>query len=89
MFDTVSAWTAERESHLRAGITLRFVSTMGALHLGHLSSLAQSRRANDRTLVSIFVNAFQFDDLSASDRRRTVFNIVNSDPSLSAPTSRR
>jgi len=42
------------------GRELGFVPTMGYLHEGHLSIVRQSRRRDDATLVSIFVNPLQF-----------------------------
>jgi len=62
LINTASELHQVIEEKKKAGNTVGFVPTMGALHAGHLSLLENARKANDITVVSIFVNPTQFND---------------------------
>jgi len=55
--EELRAWRAG----LPPGAALGLVPTMGALHAGHAALIRRARAENERVLVSVFVNALQFD----------------------------
>lgn len=61
---TAAALETWRHAQRQKGNRIGFVPTMGALHQGHLSLVAQSSQQHGQTLVSIFVNPLQFNNPS-------------------------
>jgi pantoate--beta-alanine ligase len=59
IFNTIESWRAFRAT-LSSKSQLGFVATMGNLHRGHESLFIQSKKDNEYTATSLFVNPTQF-----------------------------
>lgn len=62
LFRKIPEMKARLRQHRKAGGSIGFVPTMGALHQGHISLIETSRSRHDLTVCSIFVNPTQFND---------------------------
>ena len=62
IFESINETNQYINSLKSKGKTIGFVPTMGALHEGHLELLRRSKRENEISVCSIFVNPIQFNN---------------------------
>jgi len=68
VIETRAAWRAATDELRRSGRRVGFVPTMGALHEGHTSLVAEAHRSCEAVGMSIFVNPLQFGDPADLER---------------------
>ncbi|MEI6895525.1 MAG: pantoate--beta-alanine ligase [Colwellia sp.] len=60
VINDISALRAQVKTWRQQGLTIAFVPTMGNLHAGHITLIAQAHKHADKVVASIFVNPAQF-----------------------------
>ena len=68
LFKKVKGLQDYLESQSKAGKSIGFAPTMGALHAGHISLVDLNNAENDISVVSIFVNPTQFNESTDLDK---------------------
>jgi pantoate--beta-alanine ligase len=73
LFDQIPALKNYLRESRKAGKTIGFVPTMGALHAGHLSLIERAVKENDLVICSIFVNRLQFNNTQDYEKYPRLF----------------